>query len=62
LLVDSEKSNEEVVDELFLASLARFPSEAEKQVAVQELAKNRKQGAEDLQWVLVNGIEFLLNH
>ena len=61
-LVDSTRTNEEVIDELFLASLARFPNALEKEVAVQELTKNRRQGAEDLQWVLVNGIEFLLNH
>jgi hypothetical protein len=61
-LVDSSMTDSDVVDELFLASLARFPNAAEKDVALKELAKDRKQGAEDLQWVLVNGIEFLLNH
>jgi hypothetical protein len=62
LLVDSGKTNEEIIDELFLASLSRLPGAEEKKVALQELEKDRRVGAEDLQWTLVNGIEFILNH
>ena len=61
-LVDSTKSNEEVIDELFLASVARYPNPAEKQVALRELSRDRRIGAEDIQWALLNGIEFVLNH
>jgi hypothetical protein len=32
------------------------------EVALQALERNRKEGAEDVQWALLNGIEFILNH
>ena len=61
-LVESNMTNERVIDELFLSTLARQPTRAEKELAVQELGNDRKQGAENLQWALLNGIEFVLNH
>lgn len=61
-LVESHKTNEEVIDELFLSSLSRWPTPAEKEIALQAMEKDRKTGAEDLQWALLNGIEFILNH
>ena len=61
-LVESNMANERVIDELFLSTLARQPTRAEKEIAVQELENDRKQGAENLQWALLNGIEFILNH
>jgi hypothetical protein len=61
-LLDSGKSNEQVVEELFLANLSRFPTAAEKRTYVDLLQKDRKDAAENLQWVLLNSIEFVLNH
>jgi len=61
-LVESSKSNSEIVDEMYLAALTRFPTVAEKQVTVAALDTNRKKGAEDLMWTLINGAEFVLNH
>lgn len=61
-LVESQKTNEQLIEELFLSSLARWPMPAEKQVALQAMEKDRKTGAEDLQWALLNSIEFVLNH
>jgi hypothetical protein len=61
-LLESGKADDQIVEELFLSSLARWPLPAEKQVALQYMAKDRKVGTENLQWVLLNGAEFVLNH
>ena len=62
LLLTSGKSNMEIIEEIFLASLARRPTPAEMQVALQALEKDRRIGAEDVQWAVLNSIEFVLNH
>jgi hypothetical protein len=61
-LLESGKSDGEIVDELFLSSLSRWPIPAEKDVALKYMAKNRQTGLENLEWVLLNGNEFVLNH
>ena len=49
-----------LVDEIYLSTLARRPSEAEAQVARQALQVNRASGAENLLWALLNSPEFLV--
>src|SRR5262249_20959165 len=62
-LLDTYKSdNARVVDELFLAALARTPSNEEKQVSLAAIDKNRVEGAQNLQWALINQVEFFFNH
>lgn len=61
-LLASGKSNHEIIEEMFLACLSRRPMPAELEVALQAFERNRKEGAEDVQWALLNGIEFILNH
>lgn len=61
-LLDSYADNERVVEELFLATLARKPSEAEQEVALAELSQDRVRGAENLQWALINNVEFFFNY
>jgi hypothetical protein len=53
-----------VVDELYLASLSRFPSIEESRTALAALAAapERQRAAEDLLWALLNSKEFLFNH
>ena len=51
-----------MVDELFLATLSRPPSDGERQVALAAMAKDRVAGAQDLQWALVNQVEFFFNY
>jgi hypothetical protein len=58
----SGMTNEQLVEELFLSSLGRWPTSEEKEVAFQALEKDRKRGAENIQWALLNSIEFVLNH
>lgn len=62
-LLDSRKTDAELVEELFLSTLARQPKPAENEVALRILKEgDRKQKAEDIQWALLNTVEFLLNH
>ena len=61
-LLDSYDDNGKVVDELFLATLARAPSDQEREVALAELAGDRTVGAENVQWALINNVEFFFNH
>jgi hypothetical protein len=61
-LVKSDKSSEQVVEELYLATLSRPPRAEEKQLAVSWLEADRKQGAEDLQWSLLNKLDFVFNY
>jgi hypothetical protein len=59
---EAQFSNAEVVDELFLAALGRFPSEREKKLGTAQLEQYRERGAEDLLWALLNRTEFLFQH
>jgi hypothetical protein len=64
-LLKDKKSDAEVVDEIFLTVLARFPKEAEKKKMLEYLAaeKNgRDQALRDIVWTVLNANEFLLNH
>jgi hypothetical protein len=61
-LMKSAKTNPEIVDLLYLATLSRYPLPHEKQLAVSWLERDRKQGAEDLQWSLLNKLDFVFNY
>lgn len=61
-LLQSDKSNEALLEEMFLSSLSRRPTSRELEVANRLMEKDRKSGAENVQWVLLNSAEFLLNH
>ena len=61
-LVKSAKSGAEIVDELYLATLSRYPLPPEKQLAMSWIEKDRRQGAEDLHWGLLNKLDFVFNY
>ncbi len=61
-LVKSTKSGAEIVDELYLATLSRYPLPQEKRLAVSWIDEDRKQGTEDLQWGLLNKLDFVFNY
>lgn len=61
-LLDSYDDDKKVVEEIFLATLARKPSDEEQQIALAELAGDRSRGAENLQWALINNVEFFFNY
>src|SRR5713101_3694045 len=56
------KTNKEIVEELFLATLARFPSPEESAFGEKLLSEHHAKGGEDLLWALINKPEFILNY
>jgi hypothetical protein len=62
LNAEPPKTNAEIVEELFLATLSRFPLKEEAEFGARLVAEHHSQGAEDLLWVLLNKPEFLLNY
>jgi cytochrome c553 len=55
-------SNEELVRELYLSALSRYPTAAEEAESVKHIETYRDKGLENLQWALLNKIEFLVNY
>jgi hypothetical protein len=60
-LLDAYPDNGKVVDELFFGTLARAPLPEERAFAASVLDKGRKEGAQNVQWALLNLVEFLYN-
>jgi hypothetical protein len=63
-LLDAKMSDAEVLDELFLATLSRFPSGKEKRAALDHVRakKDRQAAFVNVLWALINTREFILNH
>ena len=63
-LVAAKTPDGKLIEDLYLASLSRYPSLEEAKVARASLAqaKDRQKEAEDLLWALLNSKEFLFNH
>jgi hypothetical protein len=64
-LLESGANDATIVEQLFLATLSRYPGPSERELAVSELAarsSDRRQAAEDLLWTLMNHPEFLFQH
>ena len=60
-LLNGNLSDAEIVRELFLATVSRYPTSKEESVGLKLLKGNREQGAEDLLWALINRIDFIFN-
>lgn len=63
-LMKERKPESQVAEELFLATVSRPPTEAEKAAVAKELAQddNRETVLRDLFWALLNSKEFAFNH
>ena len=63
-LLVSGASEEELIEDLYLATLSRPPAASELQGGVQYLRKggNRAERAQDMLWALLNSSAFLFNH
>ncbi|MCH7687225.1 MAG: DUF1553 domain-containing protein [Planctomycetes bacterium] len=60
-LLAAKKSQEEIITQLYLGALSRYPTESE-QAACQKIVEespNPKEGYEDLLWALINSKQFL---
>lgn len=64
LLREKNKKDDEIIDELFLAALSRFPSTEERTAVHEELEAegNRDTVFVNTLWALINTREFILNH
>jgi hypothetical protein len=63
-LLKSKKSDEEILEELCLATLSRLPTAKEREIFAEHKAKSKDRSAlfTDLVWALINTREFILNH
>jgi hypothetical protein len=61
-LLENGRSNEDIINEFYLASLSRPPTEGEARTALEFVGRSpdRRAALEDLVWGLVNAKEFLL--
>jgi hypothetical protein len=62
LLLAKKTSDEELVKDIYLWSLARFPSAKELETSLEflKVSETRAAGAQDLMWALLNSKDFLL--
>jgi hypothetical protein len=63
-LVQANKTDAEIVEELFLSALSRFPRESEKDKMVDYLAQkksSRNEAVKDVMWAVLNADGFVLN-
>jgi len=64
MLKEDKLSAEQIIDELYVRSLTRLPTDEEKKqllVSVSE-APDEQQGLEDVFWAVLNSREFVFNH
>ena len=62
-LAGSDKTAQQIIDELCLATLSRFPTKDERTLMLKEFSqKDRREAAEDILWALLNSKDFLYNH
>jgi hypothetical protein len=62
-LSGSSLSPIEVIDELYLSTLSRLPSDAERDLMLSAFTDlDRRAASEDVLWTLMNSKEFLFNH
>ena len=63
-LLKSNKTDEECLEELFLATLSRMPNANDRKSFAEHRQKigSRREALMDTMWALINTREFILNH
>jgi hypothetical protein len=63
-LLKASRPDADLIEELYLATLSRLPTPAERHTITELLAEapSKKEGVEDLLWTLLNSSEFVFNH
>jgi len=63
-MVAANKTDDEIIEQLYLSALARKPVEKELEAAKKHIAasSDRKLAMEDVGWALLNSKEFLFQH
>ena len=65
LLANSQSTDDEIIEALYLRCFSRFPSEQEIQLmrtAFSDPGVKRQEAVEDIVWALLNSREFVFNH
>ena len=65
LLANSQSTDDEIIESLYLACFSRFPNADEMQLmrtAFSDPGVERKEAVEDIVWALLNSREFVFNH
>jgi hypothetical protein len=64
-LATSKMTPSEIIDELYLSTLSRFPNDAERTLMLRvfmEAGEDRQTAVEDVLWALLNSRSFVYNH
>jgi sugar lactone lactonase YvrE len=61
-LLKESATDDDLVNRMFLGTISRHPTQEERTVGLKALAKDRRRGAENLQWALINSPEFIFNY
>jgi hypothetical protein len=61
-LLQTQTSDDVLIDKLFMNTLSRKPTAEERKAAVARRGRNRTEWAEDLQWALLNKLDFSFNY
>jgi len=61
-LLESQPDNRKLVEAIFVRTIARRPTVQESAVALKAVESDRRKGAENLQWALLNSPEFFFNY
>ncbi len=62
VLMRSPISDEDAVKQLYLATLSRYPTDEEIATAKSKKKDNREQWLSDIQWALLNKLDFIFNY
>lgn len=65
LLAMSDRSPQEIIGELYLAALSRYPTTEEETLMLEAFTlagSDRRSASEDILWALLNSKEFVFNH
>ena len=63
LLADTSLSNEQIITQLYLYSLSRYPTAAEKtKLLAYYVTLGKTQATENIQWTLLNKADFIFNY
>ncbi len=62
MMLDSNWTDEQIIEAMYLRSLSRHPTQVESLTAGSWIADDRQIGIEDLQWSLLNKLDFLFNY
>lgn len=61
-LLASGRNDRQIIDELFLGALARFPTATETKLGLIQMRIRERDGAEDVLWSLMNKLDFFFNY